>query len=367
MKDGMDLNDILKRIYQGRKTIYISLGVAFLMALLIVLFTPRKYSTKVELLSETSAKGGASGLLGQLGNLSGMNLGGLVGLNLGNSTSNDILSPDLYPNIVASTPFLLDVMHQTIHDSKEDKFITVSDYLKKHSSLSIIGSIVGIFQSSHRNNHLLPLFKKGSDEVLHLTKRQTGQLKVLSDMIQVNVRKTDNKLMSGNGKILTVEVEAHDPLVSALLADSVVSCLKQYVINYNTDKEKRDFTFISKQFLQAKKNYYAAQKRLADFMDRHDNMILASVKVEEQRLQQEKDLYASVYTTLAQIKEKAKIQVQAHTPVFTIIEPAKVPLRKSAPKTSMIILGLLLVGGFVGVAIELIKIMMHPNSGSVDL
>lgn len=360
-KDGMDLNDILKRISDGRKTIYISMAVAFVLALFIVLVTPRKYTTRVMLLSETSSKGGASGLLGQLGNLSGMNLGDLVGLNLGNSAGSDVLMPELYPDIVASTPFLLDVMHQTITDSKSDEQMTVSDYMKKHSRPSIIGMIAGIFKSSNRHANPLPVFKNGSNEVLHLSMQQSDELKALSDMIQVNVRKPDDKLMSGNSKILTVEVDAHDPLVSALLTDSVVSCLKRYVINYNTGKAKKDLEFISEQFVRARENYYAAQQRLADFMDSHTNVILETTRAERERLEKENNLYAGVYSSLAQMQEKAKIQVQDHTPVFTIIEPAKVPLRKSAPKTSLIILGMLLVGAFVGVAIELVKVMLNPD------
>ncbi len=361
MKDGMDLNDIFKRIRQGRVTIYRSLGVAFVMALLIVLLTPKKYTTKVMLLSETSTKNGASGLLGQLGSLSGMNLDNLVGLNLNSSGSADVLLPEVYPDVVSSTPFLLDVMHQTITDSKGSKPMTVSDYLKKHSKPSIIGRIVRIFKSSDKKNNPLPLFKNGSNAVLHLSKEQSDRLKALRDMIQINVRKPDNKLMSGDSKILSVEVEAHDPLVSALLADSVVSCLKRYVINYNTHKAKKDYEFVSGQFKKSRENYYAAQQKLGNFMDSHANVILATVGIERERLQKENNLYAGVYTTLAQMKEKAKIQVQDHTPVFTIIEPAKVPIRKSAPKTTLIVLGFLLVGGFVGVTIELIKLMLNPE------
>jgi uncharacterized protein involved in exopolysaccharide biosynthesis len=361
MKEGMDLKEILEKISQGRKTIYTALIVAFVLALLIVLITPKKYTTKVVLLSETSAKGGASGLLGQLGNLSGMNLGDLMGLNLGSSSGSDVLSPELYPDIVASTPFLLDVMHQTISDSKSDQPVTVSTYLKKHSKPSLIGLIVGIFKSS-KGTSPLPVLKNGSDEVLHLTQQQSDRLKALGEMIQVNVRKPDDKLMSSsNSKILTVAVEAHDPLVSALLADSVVSCLKQYVINYNTGKAKKDLKFISEQFLQARQNYYAAQKRLADFTDSHANVILETTRLEKERLQKENDLFAGVYSTLAQMQEKAKIQVQDRTPVFTVIEPAKVPLRKSAPKTTLTVLGFLLVGGFIGVAIEVIKMMLNPG------
>ena len=61
--------------------------------------------------------------------------------------------------------------------------------------------------------------------------------------------------------------------------------------------------------------------------------------------------------------EKAKIQVQDRTPVLTILQPPVVPLRKSAPKTTLIIIEMLLVGGFVGFSIELIKVMLHPPDG----
>ncbi len=361
-KDSMDLNEILTRIRQGRKTIYRALLAAFVLALLLVLLTPRKYTTKVVLLSETSAKSGASGLLGQLGNLSGMNLGDLMGLNLGSSSGSDVLSPELYPDIVASTPFLLDVMHQTITDSKTSHPVTVSSYLKEHSRPSLIGLVTGIFKSSDKKGGHLPVLKNGSDSVLHLTQDQSDGLKTLSDLIEVNVRKPYDKLMSsGTSKILTVAVEAHDPLVSALLADSVVSCLKRYVINYNTGKAKKDLEFISQQLDRARQNYYAAQKRLADFTDSHANVILETTRLERERLQKENDLYAGVYSSLAQMQEKARIQVQDRTPVFTVIEPAKVPLRKSAPKTTLIVLGFLLVGGFIGVAIEVVKLMLNPG------
>jgi len=158
-------------------------------------------------------------------------------------------------------------------------------------------------------------------------------------------------------------VEAQDPLVSALLADSVVSCLKRYVVNYNTRKAQKDLKFIKTLFLKAKKDFYARQKALADYSDSNSNVILASVKIQKERLQKEYDLAASVYTSLARMLEKAKIQVQDRTPVLTILQPPVVPLKKSAPKTTLIIIEMLLVGGFVGFSIELIKVMLHPPDG----
>lgn len=358
---GMDIEDVFNRIRQGRKTIYISVAIAFVLAIFIVILTPRKYNTQIVLLSETQAKNNALNLLGQLGGISGMNLGNLVGLNIGGSSGSDVLSPGVYPDIVGSTPFLMDVMNQKVTDSKVHKMMTVSEYLRNYSRPSLIGLMTRIFKGSNKESKFISKIKNSGNGVIKLTGEQTGLLKALSNMIQVQVRKSGDKLLAGRSKILTVDVEAQDPLVSALLADSVVSCLKRYVVDYNTGKAKKDLDFIQAQFKVARKNYYAAQKKLADFNDSHVNIILATINSERERLQKEYNLSASVYTSLAQLLEKAKISVQERTPVFTIIEPAIVPLKKSAPKTSLIILGMLFVGGFVGLTIELIKIMFNAS------
>jgi len=360
-EDNMDIKTILKQVYRGRKTIYYTLSIAFVLAVIIVILTPRKYDTKVILLAESNSRSGSSGLLGQLGAMSGMNIGSLLGVNLGGSSSSDALTSDLYPDVVKSTPFLLDVLQQKITDSRNHKTMTVSEYLKKYSRPSpagLPGYLIRKILGEKNHNEEVKSFQKG---VIKLSKGQSDLLKTLNDMIQVEIQSQGNKLLKRKSKIFSINVEAQDPLVSALLADSVVSCLKRYVVNYNTRKAQKDLNFIKVQFLDAQQNFYKAQKILADYSDSNSNVILESVNIQKERLQKEYNLSASVYTSLAQLLEKAKIQVQDHTPVLTVIEPPVVPLKKSAPKTTLIIIEMLLVGGFIGFSIELIKIMIHPS------
>lgn len=358
--EAMDVKTILKKIYMGRRTVYRSMVVSFVLAVFIVIFTPKKYDTKVVLLAESNAKSGASGLLGQLGGgVSDLNLGNLIGLNL-NSSANDALTSDLYPDIVKSTPFLLDVLQQKITYPKIHKTLTISEYLKKYSRPSLAG-LPGYFihkiAGTDKNDQEIKKYSKG---VLKLTAGQDDLIKALSDMIRVEVQDQGSKLLKQKSKIFSVTVEAQDPVVSALLADSVMNCLKRYVINYNTRKAKKDLDFIKARYLEARQNYYAAQEALADFNDSNNNVILASVNIKRERLQREFSLSAGIYLGLAQLLEKAKIRVQDRTPVFTVIEPPKVPLKKSAPKTTIIIIEMLLVGAFIGFSIELVKIMIHP-------
>ena len=60
----------------------------------------------------------------------------------------------------------------------------------------------------------------------------------------------------------------------------------------------------------------------------------------------------NVYNTLAQKQEQDKLRVQEETPVYTIIEPASVPLKTSAPKKVLILIGcifldLIAISGYV--------------------
>lgn len=60
----------------------------------------------------------------------------------------------------------------------------------------------------------------------------------------------------------------------------------------------------------------------------------------------------NVYNTLAQKQEQDKLRVQEQTPVYTIIEPASVPLKTSAPKKVLILIGcifldLIAISGYV--------------------
>ncbi len=358
----MTFKDIFLRLKSGKKTIYLSMGIGLIIGILIVLITPKTYSTKVTLLSETQQKSGASNLLGQLGGLSGIDMGSIMGLNIGGSSGSDVLSPDVYPEVIKSTPFLLDVMNQEVTTSKKNKKMPLAEYLIKHTSPSVAGRFFNIFNSNTENNNPFNTEFIPNENVLHLNKTQTDLLKTLEEMIHVSVQKSGDKLLGGRSKILTLSVEAQDPLVSAVLADSVVNTLKEYVINYNTGKAKKDLAFIKKQYNIAKRKYYQAQKKLADFNDSHNNVILATVNSQRERLRKDYTLATTLYTSLARMLEKSKIEVQERTPVFTIIEPAKVPLKKSAPKTTLILLGFIIIGAFVGFSIELVKIFINIES-----
>ncbi|NWJ51830.1 MAG: hypothetical protein HXX14_13295 [Bacteroidetes bacterium] len=349
LNESIDLVEVFKQIKKGQKTIFVCMAVSFIIAIGIVLITPKQYKTQISLLAESSSKNGASGLLGQLGGLAGgLNLGGLSGLNLGGSASSDALTPDLYPDIVKSTPFLLEVLSQKVTESHKNKTITVAEYLERYNKTPL-ARFMGLFMDKPVP---LSIVKYTPETLLKLTNRQTDLANGLADIIKLNVvSATSGSLTGGGSKTITVSIEVQDPEVSAQLANLVVSNLKLYIVDYNTGKAKKDLDFIKARYIEARDKYYATQQALANHNDRNLNVILASVNTSKERLQTENQLAMNVYNSLAQVLEQAKLKVQDQTPVFTVIEPAIVPTLKSKPKSIIIIIGLVFVGAFIGVGI----------------
>jgi uncharacterized protein involved in exopolysaccharide biosynthesis len=348
--DEIDLIEVFKKIWAGRKTIYKSVAVCFVLGLVIALGTPKEYKSEVTLLVETNAKGGGmSGLLQQFGGLAGINLSGAAG--------EDALSPTLYPDVIKSTPFLLEIMNQKVTESKYDSTLTVAQYLDRHTRPSLMvvvmgytiglpGKIIGWIKGNKKSE---VESRKTENGPFRLSQKQTDIAGALSGLIKAKEGESNNTLV--------ISVEVQDPVVAAQLTDSVVKSLTRYVIDYRTQKAKTDLKFIADRHAEAEANYIQAQEALAAYSDRNKNVVLASARIEEQRLQSEYNLAFNIYNTLSQQLEQAKIKVQENTPVFKVIDPAKVPLQKSKPKTSLIIIAMVFLGGFVGIGLIFGKIV----------
>jgi hypothetical protein len=85
-----------------------------------------EYSSVVKLLPEANQANNQSANLGGLAGLAG-----LAGINIGGANSNvDIINPSLYPNLVESSPFLLELIKSNIYNPNLKKWQTILDYLK---------------------------------------------------------------------------------------------------------------------------------------------------------------------------------------------------------------------------------------------
>ncbi len=348
--DEIDLIEVFKKIWAGRKIIYKSMAICFVIGLIVAFGTPKEYKSEVTLLVETgSGSNGMSGLLQQFGGLAGLNLGGA-------GAGTDALRPDLYPDVIKSTPFLLEILNQKVTESKYDSTITISQYLDRHTRSSLMsmilgntiglpGKIIGWVRGKPKNDE--PSTKNQRARPLKLTPEQSTDIGTLSGCIKAKQGESNNTLV--------ISVEMQDPQVAAQLTDSVVKSLTKYITDYRTQKAKTDMQFVATSAAEAELKYKQTQRALATYSDQNKNVILASARTEEQRLQAEYTLAFNIYNTLSQQLEQAKLKVQQETPVFKVLNPAQVPLQKSKPKTSLILVAMVFLGGIVGIAINLFR------------
>ena len=162
---------------------------------------------------------------------------------------------------------------------------------------------------------------KASQGTIELSKKESAKIETLKRMIAASVDKKTSMTF--------VTVTFQNPRVAAVVADSVVKKLQEYITDYRTFKAKEDCVYLEKLFKERQQEYYAAQKKYADYMDSHDNIILQSVRTEQERLQNDMSLAYQVYSQVASQLQVARAKVQEEKPVFAVVEPAVVPLTPS--------------------------------------
>ena len=324
----IDLMEYARKLWAARKLLCKVAGIAVIVGVVIALTTPKQYTVSVTLAPESS-KGGGGGLSGIASML------GVGGLSMGNDA--DALNIQLYPDIVGSTPFILDLMDTPVKTIDEEQpNTTLVGYLKEYTSQSLMGTVMSLpFKAI---GGVLSLFKSEEEETgekeinpFHLTQEQSKAVQGLKKMIVANVDKKTG--------VTTVSVTMQDPLVAAMITDTVVVKLKEHITKYRVSKAEDDCKYWEELYQQRQAEYYKAQEKYAKYSDANNNVILQSVRIEQERLQNDMNLAYQVYSNVAAQLQMARAKVQEAKPVFAVVEPASVPLQPSGTSGKMILVG----------------------------
>ena len=323
----IDLMEYARKLWAARKLLLKVAGVAFLLALVIHASLPTKYTAKVMLASE-GTKGGASSLSGMAAMLGFGNFSG--------GTDASALNFSMASDIVASTPFILELFDtpvQTI-DGKMDT--TIVAYLETESRpwwntvmalpSMAIGGIKSLFASEDE------VVGKEVIDPFRLTPSQMGRIGAIKSISKAEIDKKSS--------MTTISVTLQDPLIAATMVDTVVVKLQKYITNYQVSKAQEDCEYWEQLYKERQNDYYTAQKNYAEYMDANKNVILQRVRSEEERLQNEMNLAYQVYSNVATQLQMARAKVQETKPSFTVFEPASVPLYPSGLSAKILILGL---------------------------
>ena len=323
----IDLMDILRRIVGIRKAIYKAAGIGLLIGIVVAISIPKQYTVTVTLSPEmgSAKEGGLSGLAASfLGN----------GVTMGDAT--DALNASLSADVVSSTPFLMELSAMKIPVTRNE-VMTLDTYLDEESS-PWWSYVIGL--SSMAIGGVKSLFISEEDEFMSSDKASHGTIE-LSKKESVKIETLKRKIAASVDKktaMTTVAVTFQNPKVAAIVADSVVGKLQEYIINYRTSKAKEDCVYLERLFKERQQEYYVAQKKYADYLDSHDNIILQSARAEQERLQNDMSLAYQVYSQVASQLQVARAKVQEEKPVFAVVEPAVVPLDPSGTSKKIYVL-----------------------------
>ena len=323
----IDLMDLLRKVIGIRKKIYKAAGIGLIIGVIVAISIPKQYTVEVTLSPE-------------MGNNKGGGLSGLAASFLGSGVSmgdgTDALNASLSADIVSSTPFLLELSNMKVPVSGSEE-ISLSSYLDEESSpwwsyvIGFPGMVIGGVKSLFIEDEDESIFSdKASQGTIELSKKESQKIESLKKKIVASVDKKTS--------MTSVTATFQDSKVAAVVADSVVKKLQEYIIDYRTSKSKEDCLYLEKLFKERQQEYYEAQRKYADYMDSHDNIILQSVRTEQERLQNDMSLAYQVYSQVAGQLQVARAKVQEEKPVFAVVEPAVVPLYPSGTSRKVYVL-----------------------------
>ena len=322
----IDWMEILRKIIAIRKTLYKAAGVGLILGIIIALSIPKQYTVTVTLSPEMGSDAKASG---GLASLASSFLGG------GASSSPDALNATLAPDIVASTPFILELFNtkvQTLDGKLDTTLVAYLDeqkqpwwgYIKAAPGMAI-GAIKSLFSEETDTTSVLNPFQ--------LTKEESEKVEGLRKVLTADVDKKT--------AMTTLTVTMQDPKVTAIVADSVVAKLQQYIIDYRIKKAKEDCAYLEQLYKERQQEYYDAQSKYAHYFDSNRNIAFQSVRAEQERLQNDMYLAYQVYSQVAQQLQMARAKIQEEKPVFAVVEPATVPLQPSGTSRKVILVGII--------------------------
>ena len=351
LQDGIDILKLLKKVYKEKKLILKYSIIAAIVGVVFALYQPNQYTASTTFIPQLSSdvKTGASSLSG-LASLAGINLGGIEG--------SSEFPPTLYPQVVQSVPFRLDLLSSNIQVNNEE--ITLRDYfLENKNSFNLLGTVkkytIGLpsLILNHFRNDVKSISNTSS--IYSLTEEDHELFEKLSQIFSLSVNAKEGFInMSFNDK---------NKKVAAQVAQTAETLLQEKIIEFKVKSSKELLDFTTNQYNEKKNIFEKLQDERAIFVDKNINISSSLFQNKLSRIESELNIAKTVVQQLASQVEQAKLQVNKDTPVFTTIKPVTVPYKRSAPSRSLIVmiflfLGFVLSSGYVLIkepAIEILK------------
>ena len=324
--------EVLRLLIKDWKMLCLFAVIFGVIGLVIAFTTPKTYKSTVMLAPEESGQG----FSGSISSLASM-----VGMNMKLGQTGDALYPEIYPDLVGSTDFILKLFPATVTTKKGDLTTDYYTYLTKHQKLAWKDYPMAMLAEwMKKKDDNVNKGDENSDGPIVLTREQEEVVKGIAHNISCSVDKKTS--------VITITVEDQDPLIAATMADTVMNRLQEAITAYRTKKSKVDLAYMQKLFDEARQQYDKARQTYAIYADANQDVELKTFQMKEEDLENDMQLKYNIYQQVVEQLQLAKAKVQERTPAFTVMQSATVPVKHAGtPKVVTLVIWI-----FIGIIVR---------------
>lgn len=336
-------------VWANRRLLCRLAGVGVVVGIIITLSMPDEYETTVFTVAEARTIS-----VDAAGSVTARNA-------MGSERIRDAVLPSHYARVIATPQFLLPLSHMTVRlDDEAGTTLTLYEYLSTRISRPWWSYIIrGIFRlpalllSPFRGNDDASLLQNHTtadtdslaaspEGVTRITRRDAAVASALRRRISVEINRDKQSV--------ALSVRMQDPLVSALVADSLQAAIQAYVTDYRTDKELNLLRQNEALLEQSRRRYYQAQEEYAQYMDANRDLAPLAARIDRANLRIRMQQAFTEYTRFTTLVQANRMRVANKRPVLKVVEPARVPMHRASPSLllNVAVCLLLALGGGIG-------------------
>lgn len=343
LRDDIDFVSLIKPLWMSRWLLLKFVILVSFLGLFIAIASPKEFTASTLFLSQSGDGTNVGSSLGGLGALAG-----ITGIG---SSSNEVIPPELYPQIVSGSTFKFKLISKKLYIPSLLDSVDYKSYYNDFAKPSVLG-VIRDYTIGLPTKILSLLVKPSKIEISQLSDKKDLLIQYDQATLSHFNRIGGQMSLDYNQKngVISLSMTMPDPFLAAQLTKYAEQLLKEEISNYKVQYAKERVSFARKRFESKRTDFLLAQENLALFRDRNIAISTASARNTLERLQADFDLKFKLYTEAATQLEQSEYLLDKSFPTFTVIQPVNVPTNKSAPNRPLILLAFVFSGLFLGVS-----------------
>lgn len=335
-EEEIDWKPYVKKLLRNWKFVFKLGCLGVVLGLIFALSAVKTYTASAVLAPELTKKSSSS--------IS--SLASLAGVNLNNVNVTDAMYPDLYPEIVGSVPFVVELLKMPVsfEDGKETIETDLYTYLDEYQKGTWYGAVMGAPMKALSWTIGLISSKDEEEENKGVSSINPEHLSFKQETIVKSLLENTSVTVDKKTAVISLSAKLQNPVLAKQLCDQIVEKLTDYIVQYRTEKARKDVEYYQMLTDEARADYYAAQKKYAEYSDANQGVTRNSYLIERERLQNEASLAFQLYNQTAQQLQAAEATVQQETPVSVTIKPSTVPLKGEPSRAKILVMWTFLLG-----------------------